>query len=708
MLRIFCIVTSIIVIHGFSYQCPKDCSCHGFNLDCSKLNLTNVPVALPNISRELKLVYNNIKNIARDSFRELVLLRRLYLGFNFLTIIKENDFVGLKNLRNLDISFNQLETIHENALRPMTNLKDVDLQGNKLTNIDGILSGLSMVDRIDLSKNQFTTINRDSFKGIKNLRHLVIRENKISEIDLKAFHDNPLLSSIMLTGNPIGNVDGLFEQNAILTFFELTNCSLKTFPKGLPQMTGFLYLDQNHLTSITRKEIENNKMLIKLHLSENAITTIEKEAFTVLNMLSELWLSFNSLTEIPLIPISTKLLYLDENNIEVISKENFPNGSRLETLSIQSNKISSIDNGTFEYLPNLTKLFLGGNDITNIPDLVFQPMPSLKELGLTGMDLNFIDEYAFNGLSDLEVLSLAFTAIDDIALQGNIFKPLKKLKFLDLQESPELAKKVINSNQMLQSLFTVEELNLKDNGLENLNSAIMKYMPRLFNLKLEGNKFHCDRSILWLWKWIEMEAYKFENADELQCDSPPELQGNPIIGMRVKQFVPTTLKPLILSTKGQHLHTTKAPIIIFNSTHLENGSLERQNNTNSEAEAKATETTMIYVPNKIDRAKLPNLGKDGDYEGKINNILIITVVATIAVVLFAVIVTTISCLKCERKKEASFNRTDTFPDNDVTFYVISDEAPPLPPPNPGRRDRVSVSSTRDITDEKVFTIDNDS
>ena len=132
MLRIFCIVTSIIVIHGFSYQCPKDCSCHGFNLDCSKLNLTNVPVALPNISRELKLVYNNIKNIARDSFRELVLLRRLYLGFNFLTIIKENDFVGLKNLRNLDISFNQLETIHENALRPMTNLKDVDLQGNKL------------------------------------------------------------------------------------------------------------------------------------------------------------------------------------------------------------------------------------------------------------------------------------------------------------------------------------------------------------------------------------------------------------------------------------------------------------------------------------------------------------------------------------------------------------------------------------------------
>ncbi|XP_063423278.1 insulin-like growth factor-binding protein complex acid labile subunit [Mytilus trossulus] len=709
-----CLLACLILIiccHGSAVKqivCPDDCLCTGRNFDCSDKDLSVIPSGISNAAKSLDLQKNQIADLSSNPFSKLQLLRILNLGFNSLTQIRYNDFNGLVNLRTLDLSFNRINTIHKNSFRNLDKISDIVLRGNELTNIDGIFTYMNGMVRLDLSNNQIDKISSESFKNMTNLRYLLLGSNRITSIEVKAFNDNNLISFISLTGNPVIDVDGLFIKNNVLSFIELTNCSLKTFPKGLPRMTRFLYLDQNNITSITKKEIEPVESLVNLFISENQIQFIERDAFAGLRGLQELWINFNQINEVPIPPLEAKKLHIDNNNIAHVRKNDFQFGSKLETLSIKNNQISVINAETFENLTNLLSLYLGGNSITVLPDNAFKPLLLLKDLGLTGMDFDYIGKDVFNKLNNLDKLIMSFVMIGENALQGNIFKHLSNLRILDLQDSPELASHVLESEDMMKSLFTVEDINLMDNEIKTVNSNIMKYLPRLHTIRFEGNQFHCDLRLRWLWKWIDMQKYKFENADSLQCFSPPQLRGSTFLSLKFDQFVPTTLKQVVLSTKGQVMSkTTKSPHVILNSTNLGNETLtfEMINDTVNE-NLDSSSLPPGYVPNQKDLVRSQNQ-QDKDYEDKINKILIITVVTTLAVVLFAVIVTTVSCLKCNRKKD-SYNRTDTFPDNDVTFYVISDEAPPLPPPNTTRKDRGSVSSTRDITNDNVFIIDNDS
>lgn len=709
-----CLLACLILIicsHGYYGKqtvCPDNCLCDGRTYDCSDNDLSVIPSGISIAAKSLDLQKNQITELSNHPFSKLRLLRILNLGFNSLSQINYNDFNGLVNLRTLDISFNRINTIHKNSFRNLNKISDIVVRGNELTNIDGIFTDMNGLVRLDLSNNQIDTISSESFRNMTNLRYLMLGSNRITSIEVKAFNDNSLITFISLTGNPVIDVDGLFIKNNVLSFIELTNCSLETFPKGLPPMTRFLYLDQNNIRSITKKEIEPVESLVNLFISENEIQFIERDAFTGLKSLQELWINFNGITEVPIPPINAKKLHIDNNNIAHVKKDDFQFGSKLETLSIKNNQISVINAETFENLTNLMSLYLGGNNINVLPDNAFKPLLLLKDLGLTGMDFNYLGKDVFNKLNNLEKLTLSYVLIGENALQGNIFKHLSNLRILNLQESPELASKVLESEDMMKSLFTVEAINLMDNNLKTVNSNIMKYLPRLHTIKFERNQFHCDRRLLWLWKWIDMQKYKFENADSLQCFSPPQLRGNTFLSLKSDQFVPTTLKPVVLSTKGQFISkTTQSPHVILNSTNLGNETLtfKKLNDTVNE-NTDSSSFPPGYVPNQKDLVRSQNQ-QDKDYEEKINKILIITVVTTLAVVLFAVIVTTVSCLKCNQKKD-SYNRTDTFPDNDVTFYVISDEAPPLPPPNTTRKDRGSVSSTRDITNDNVFIIDNDS
>lgn len=690
--------------------CPSDCQCNGRTVDCTGDNLSDIPTGIITVVKTLNLKKNKITQLSRNSFAKFKLLRQLNLGFNQLSEIEDGDFNGLLNLRTLDLSFNRIKAVHKNSFKQLVKVNDIILRGNVLSNVDGVFTDMVGLNRLDLSNNQIDFITNETFKNMTSLRYLLLRSNRIVSIQDGAFYDVRKLTYISMTGNPITNVDGLFVKNNVLSFIELTNCSIKTFPKGLPLITRFLYLNQNNISSITRKEIERVESLVNLILSENQIKTIEKTAFTVLNSLMELWIDFNLLSEIPLVPVNTKRLHLDNNEITHIQKDDFPFGSKLETLSIKSNKISAINQDTFGNLINLNKLYLGGNIISTLANYAFKPLPLLDDLGLTGMDINHIEQEAFNALINLQTLTMSYVWIGENAIQGNVFKYLTNLKILDLQESPSLTKTILQSADIIKSFFTLEQLNIMDNELAYVDSNIMKYMPRLSIIKLGGNQFHCDRRLLWLWKWIDMEKYKFQDADSLECYSPPELRGSSLLSLKANQFVPTTLKPEIL-TRIPILHkTTPRPNILLNSSNVNNVTFDfvKINETWIElTTSDDLENNRIHGRDNL--AKYPNNNKD-PYDDQIDKILLITVITTVSVVLLAVVITAISCLKCNRRKKEGYNHTNSFPDNDVTFYVISDgdTAPPLPPPNSARKERGSVGSTRDITGDNVFIFDNDS
>lgn len=203
---------------GSPLNCHKTCVCASNIISCSKVNLTNVPLALPRYTAVLDLSFNSITRLhAEWTTVKLSRLHSLLLSNNGLTFLSSEAFVYVTRVRHLDLSSNGLRILEEFIFEPLEHLEVLLLYNNHISQIDRTaFSSLNCLQRLYLSHNQISRIPMELVKEksrLESLTLLDVSSNRVKNLPLQEFqalpawiknglffHNNPLPCSCELYG----------------------------------------------------------------------------------------------------------------------------------------------------------------------------------------------------------------------------------------------------------------------------------------------------------------------------------------------------------------------------------------------------------------------------------------------------------------------------------------------------------------------------
>ncbi|CAG5982497.1 unnamed protein product [Menidia menidia] len=115
---------------------------------------------------------------------------------------------------------------------------------------------------------------------------------------------------------------------------------------------------------------------------------------------------------IPVIPLRTHYLYLQNNYISEVTAEPFKNATEVRWINLANNRIHRIDKQVFEKIPALLYLYANRNQLKEVPS----GLPaSLEQLRL---DRNLISKIPAGALSKLENLTLLDLHKNQVNLTG--------------------------------------------------------------------------------------------------------------------------------------------------------------------------------------------------------------------------------------------------------------------------------------------------
>eukprot|EP00057_Strongylocentrotus_purpuratus_P018124 XP_011672598.1 PREDICTED: slit homolog 2 protein [Strongylocentrotus purpuratus] len=168
------------------------------------------------------------------------------------------------------------------------------------------------------------------------------------------------------------------------------NCrdrGLHEVPRGIPPGTERLYLSENNITVIQRRDFDGLQSLRTLHLMNNYIVHIERGAFTDLITVERMRLNNNKLQSLPELSFSRmENLYkldLSYNQLVKIDRKVFRGASLLRDLRLHNNQILCIMSGSFRPLKLIETLYLNDNNLTTLSSSSFTHMSFLKQLRLS-------------------------------------------------------------------------------------------------------------------------------------------------------------------------------------------------------------------------------------------------------------------------------------------------------------------------------------
>lgn len=113
----------------------------------------------------LKMSYNKLEEISRETFHGLWSLARLHLDHNRLEFIHPDAFQGLTSLRLLQLEGNRLQQLHPSTFATfsmmdhfhMSTLRHLFLSDNGLTSLpQSMLDGMPHLENLYLQENPWT------------------------------------------------------------------------------------------------------------------------------------------------------------------------------------------------------------------------------------------------------------------------------------------------------------------------------------------------------------------------------------------------------------------------------------------------------------------------------------------------------------------------------------------------------------------------
>ncbi|XP_022250278.1 leucine-rich repeat-containing G-protein coupled receptor 5-like [Limulus polyphemus] len=476
-------------VRDHSIPCPKGCICakppQVPKVDCSKLNLTSVPVDININVLSLDLSSNNISTLLSSSFRHLPNLNELNLGRNNLHSLPFEVFAGLSKLKVLWLHNNQFKKVPTAALSGLSNLEVLYLSANNLTRVpEASLTHLSSLQRLWLDKNELTEVPTDTLQDLPKLQALNMASNNIRQIPDYAFQNLSTLFILVLKRNKIDTIgEKAFTDLTVLKVLEIDGNKLKKLPSGLATLHTLreLTFANNDIKHLPDFAFKSNSQLTLLEMGGNPLTEIGRYTFSSLPNLKELILSdVRNLEEFPDLTETNALehLRLDRALLHTVPPNFCHQVPLLKSLNLKSNRLSSIPQ--LEECEELRLIDFSYNRIRLLENAPFQKQKKLIDLFLGDNLIEIIPADAFRGLSVLQVLSLANNRIEEI--HPDTFVSVPRLRDLNLgnNQFPTLPTKGL---QNIRQLKTFNNPNLKD-------FPSPESFPRVHTLALSYS-YHC-------------------------------------------------------------------------------------------------------------------------------------------------------------------------------------------------------------------------
>ncbi|MBN3323554.1 FLRT2 protein, partial [Atractosteus spatula] len=303
------------------------------------------------------------------------------------------------------------------------------------------------------------------------------------------------------------------------TFVYCNERSLTSVPLGIQEGYKTLYLHNN--------QINNAGFPVELHNLASVETV---------------FLYGNQLDEFPLnLPKNVRVLHLQENNIQTISKAALAQLSKLEELHLDDNSISTvgIEEAAFREAVSLKLLFLSKNHLSSVP--VGLPL-DLEELRLDENRIALIAEEVFKNVTKLKRLLLDGNLLTNEGIAKGTFKDLVNLTELSMSRNsltipPSdlpgefLVKLNLQDNQLneipvtaFSNLHQLEKLDISNNQLQSLTQGVFDGLTNLRQLTVRNNLWYCDCRIRWVTEWLKSLPAPL-NVRGFMCHKPDKVRG---------------------------------------------------------------------------------------------------------------------------------------------------------------------------------------
>ncbi|KAL8612975.1 hypothetical protein ACOMHN_001058 [Nucella lapillus] len=535
-------ITVLLSLATHSLACPSLCSCSGSRVDCYGKELAEIPEDLPPGVVYLDLQTNLIETVGTQ-LQNLSSLEKVMLRFNKISVLSKGAFSFLPSLKQVNLGSNLITAIAPGVFQNVPAMSILDLTDNQLTSIEGSFDNVPGLTKLVLTRNKVERLTENGLQSLTSLVYLMVDENELSNVSSTALAAMTQLSYVSLSKNPLTTMDGVFSANIHLSYLDLSDCHLLTVPSGLPWPIRYLQLSKNNISRIFRDTFRETRYLGIIILDENQLTEVEPGAFSLIAHLEQIWLNGNQLTTFPSpIPSSVHTVSIEKNKITEVINTDFPENSKMTLLSLKGNEISAIEPFSFSRLTRLKKLYLGSNAIAELRNTCFAGLRNLTALEIRRNPLIHIDTRFAAGLHALELLDLSFVEDTEPFVKGNFFRDVPYLQTLSLRSSPSLARHVMSSPDTLKSFYHMQNLDLRDNHLQSLETDLPRFFPNLKTIQVSRNTWVCDTRLLWLQDWMQRQPDIFLEKDEVLCALPMHLAGTAIADLPYHAFfhTPTT------------------------------------------------------------------------------------------------------------------------------------------------------------------------
>uniref|UniRef100_A0A3Q4HEF5 Extracellular leucine-rich repeat and fibronectin type III domain containing 2a n=1 Tax=Neolamprologus brichardi TaxID=32507 RepID=A0A3Q4HEF5_NEOBR len=148
---------------------------------------------------------------------------------------------------------------------------------------------------------------------------------------------------------------------------------------------------------------------------------------------------------------------------------------------------------------------------------------NLTDLNLTKNEISYIEDGAFAGQANLQVLQLGYNKLTN--LTEGMLRGLGRMQCLFLQHN---LIEVIATNAFWECP-NLNSLDLSSNKLARLDPSTLTVLSRLTVCELGGNPFHCGCDLYSFLTWLDEFNNVTRTYDRLQCETPPEMTGYPLL-----------------------------------------------------------------------------------------------------------------------------------------------------------------------------------
>ncbi|XP_040214719.1 toll-like receptor 9 [Rana temporaria] len=385
----------------------------------------------------------------------------------------------------------------------------VRCSGRKLKHVPLITS--DRVIAYDLSFNKLRHLTKRTFAGVPNLEKLNL-SNNCQPTNLR-----PDKGKCWVIIDP----DALIGLKH-LEDLDLSGNSLTTIPP-LPENIKHLNLNLNNIDTLSERDFAGLTILTLLDVGWNCYYrntcarefSITEGALRDVTSLEILVLSFNNISSFPRnLPSSLTELYLAENKIWKIDKEDLCHLTKLQKLDVQWNcarcdhaaqpcfpcqndSALQLRPGAFDCLTNLSDLNLRGNSLPTVNSSLFDKLSCLTRLDLSDNLLDLAKETFFSKLKKVQILDVDFNFRTDRMYEKLVINPsaasmksLKKISlvgyFFNILDS--------NSIQSLLTLPNLKEIYLRTNFILQTNLSMLLLNKNIRRVDLAGNLISFQQS----------------------------------------------------------------------------------------------------------------------------------------------------------------------------------------------------------------------